>query len=456
MAITRILLFSTLPCCVLTVIVIPLTLNLPKPYESDIPPVNSLADLLIQLHAGTTLNKNYQFSNLDNSVYPNKINRTSGIYASHDSFVRGAIDAGAKHQHLAMKPQDVWITILKQMGAYIGKHKDDMEVSEKWDSSKAKARPAFQDWTFASFLDRSITAQFDRSSKTNWLLDWVRPNFGTVPRSQDTFSKNSTEESMSKALMMASSSISSEELAAFPCQNGIPSITLLGTKADWEKLLDKLDPMKRFGKEPAAYGDMLRPILARFVATFDKPNDPDIRSFWSDIVTATIRQQHCNTTDLVTGWINAFHHWDGAGNLVTKSEVASHEAVKLDGITYPWRHRKDLPTSYSHMGYCVMVDTLRSWDSDLLMGMLATSVKKGIPNDYAEAMQSVGFKLPSTVVENDHSILQPLIVWIGHGTDHKVLFLFPCILSSSELITFPRPGSPVCLRSQERCVFRRK
>jgi hypothetical protein len=228
--------------------------------------------------------------------------------------------------------------------------------------------------------------------------------------------------------MMASSSISSDDLAAFPCENGIPSVTLLGTKTDWAIVLEKLDLLKQFGEEPTTYSRMLRPILSRFVATFEKPNDPDIRLFWSDIVTVTPRQKFCNTTDLVTGWINAFHHWDGAGSLVTKAEATSSEAVQLDGITYPWTHRRNLPTSYSHMGFCVMADTLASWDYELLMGMLAKSVKKGIPKDYAEAMQLAGFKLPATVVENDHSILQPLPVWIGHGTDHKVHFPLLCTL----------------------------
>jgi Domain of unknown function (DUF4419) len=421
MATARVLLFSLLPCYVLAVTVIPLTLNLPKPYESTIPPASSESDLLLKLHADTTLNNQLLFSNLG---VPNNINKTSGIYASHDSFVRGAIDAGAKHQHLAIQPQDVWITILKQVGAYIGKHKDDKEVSDKWDDSKAKYKRGFQDMIFAYFFDLSIAEQFNQSSKTNWLVDWVRPNFGTVSHLPGIL----TEDSFAKALMMASSSISSDDLAAFPCENGIPSVTLLGTKTDWANLLEKLDPLKRFGEEPTLYSNMLRPILSRFVATFDKPNDPDIRQFWSDIVTVTPRQKLCNTTDLLTGWINAFHHWDGAGRLVTKAEVTSSEAVQLDGITYPWIHRRNLPRSYSHMGFCVIADTGASWDYELLMGMLAKSVKKGIPKDYAEAMQLAGFKLPATVVENDHSILQPLPVWIGHGTDHKVYFPLLCTL----------------------------
>jgi hypothetical protein len=414
-AVIRASLFAAIPCCILAVTVIPLTLNIPKPYESATLPASSASDILLKLYAGSTLSKKAVFSNFD---FPNEnITKTSGIYASHDSFVRSAIEAGTKRQHLAIQPQDVWITILKQVRAYMWKHRDDKEVSERWD--EARNVTGLPDLVFAFFFENMIALQFDQSSKTDWLLDWVRPNFGTVPQI-GAVQRNSTEESLAKALMMASPSVASEELAAFPCENGIPSVTLLGTKSDWEILLKKLEPLKQFGKEPTMYSAILHPILSRFVATFDKPNDPDIRLFWSDIVTVTPRQKSCNTTDLVTGWINAFNHWNGAGNLITTTEVTSHEAVQLDGITYPWRHRKDLPTFLNHLDFCIMVDTGASWDFQLLIGMLAMRVTKGLPEEYTEAMQLAGLKLPATVVETDHSILQPYPIWIGHETDHPV------------------------------------
>jgi hypothetical protein len=287
------------------------------------------------------------------------------------------------------------------------------------------------------WVDMIITAHFGMRDKTKWLLDWVRPSVGTLTPSillaNETF-----EDSIAKALMMASSSKATQDpsssnatqdLPAFPCENGIPSITLLGTRSDWKTILDKLDPLLslKFGKEPAIYGAMLRPVLARFVETFDKPHDASVRQFWSDIVTTSPKQSLChNTTDLVSGWINAFHYWDGAGEPLANAapslnysarkptEHLQSEALVLDNITYPWRHRSSLPASYIHLPIYMFGDTGGLRRSQLLVGMLAKSVKKGIPEGYEQSMKYVGFKLPSSVQESDHSILKPLSAWIYH------------------------------------------
>jgi hypothetical protein len=419
MSLTRaFFLHSVLSYCVLAVTVIPLTLNLPKPYESAVAPASSDSDLLLKLHTGAPLDNTVYLSS---HSFPQNLIETSGMYASHDSFVHGAIDAGAEHQHLVIQPQDVWLTMLKQVSSYLRRHKDDKEVSEKWDNLEGKSTPPMVDMFFSS-MDSWMEHQFNLRSKTNWLLDWVRPNFDTVHKPDIGSMQNSTEDMIANALMMSSSSISLDVLAPFPCENGIPSITLLGTKTDWKNLLGKLDSLEQLGKEPKLYSHMLRPILSRFVATFDKPNDLSIRLFWSDIVTATPRQKLCRTTDLITGWINVFHYWDGAGSLVPNAQVqvSSNEAVQLDGITYPWRHRKDLPTSYSHVPMCLSGGTPGWSSAEVLVGMLAKSVKKGIPEGYVGAMKLAGFTLPTTVVESDHSILQPVPIWIVHANS-KVL-----------------------------------
>jgi hypothetical protein len=87
------------------VTVIPPTLNLPRPYESDNAPSTSDSDLLSRLHAGAVSDvqpvlSTYAFERM--SKVP-----LQGVYPSQDSFFHGAIDAGAKHQHLVIQPQDV-------------------------------------------------------------------------------------------------------------------------------------------------------------------------------------------------------------------------------------------------------------------------------------------------------------------------------------------------------------
>ncbi|KAF2434088.1 hypothetical protein EJ08DRAFT_23167 [Tothia fuscella] len=288
-------------------------------------------------------------------------------------------------------------------------------------TSKWSTPPVTNDFTFYLYMEGWMTSLFTQRNKTNWLLDWVRPNFKSVPSLPNGMNNISPDEMLATALLMTSSTPSHEEMAPFLCANGIPSITLLGSQGDWKSLLDKIRPMQegKFGAEPVLYALHLRPILSRFVATFEKPNDKLIRLFWNDMVTATPRQKRCDTTRLVTGWINVFHMWDGAGNLIplaprTAAETTA-EAVILDSVECPWRHIGDLPTAYSKIPVCVASDHPPDKDGEVLMGMMAKSIKKGIPDGYEAAMREAHFALPSSVVESDHSILQALPVWIGHG-----------------------------------------
>jgi hypothetical protein len=239
---------------------------------------------------------------------------------------------------LAMPPHSlveltiVWFTILKQLCFYLRKHKDDKEVAELWDNLDGKTTESLYAM-FTMLIEKWMRTQFSIRSKAGWLLDWVRPEFTTVSGPPIGTVGNPSDAMLANALIIASSSPSSEPFPEFPCKNGFPSITLDGTQDDWKKILTKIELLGNFGKEPKIYTSLHRPVLSRFVETFDKPNHPAIRLFWNDIVTATPRQLLCDKTELITGWINAFHMWDPAGSLAitTSFAVAASDAVNLDG-----------------------------------------------------------------------------------------------------------------------------
>lgn len=64
---------------------------------------------------------------------------------------------------------------------------------------------------------------------------------------------------------------------------GLPSVTLLGQKSDWEEILTRAERLKTFGEEPTMFYGLLKPVLTRFVQAFDDPNSEDIRDFWQKI-----------------------------------------------------------------------------------------------------------------------------------------------------------------------------
>ena len=64
---------------------------------------------------------------------------------------------------------------------------------------------------------------------------------------------------------------------------GLPSVTLLGTKGDWEEMLNRLERLKTFGEETTVWYGLLKPVIKRFVQTFDNPDSEEIKDFWQKI-----------------------------------------------------------------------------------------------------------------------------------------------------------------------------
>ncbi len=97
---------------------------------------------------------------------------------------------------------------------------------------------------------------------------------------------------------------------------GIPSVTLEGTKSDWEDIHRRLWRLYELGPEPSVWADMLRPILRRFVDAFD--GKPDIE-FWNHIA---YRDDSICGQDNLSGWITAFCVWSSEGKWIPQEMPA--------------------------------------------------------------------------------------------------------------------------------------
>lgn len=72
----------------------------------------------------------------------------------------------------------------------------------------------------------------------------------------------------------------------FTLRCGIPSITLLGTPADWHSLSAKVDKFAEFGVEPTKWVALLRPVCNAFEACFDPGNLEQSYVSFSRLITA--------------------------------------------------------------------------------------------------------------------------------------------------------------------------
>jgi len=141
----------------------------------------------------------------------------------------------------------------------------------------------------------------------------------------------------------------------------LPTVTLEGTKADWEDILTRIDKLPSFGvattaspNQLAQWADLLRPIITRFIRAFDGERDLE---FWNQICH---RGNVGSGTDIYSGWITAFCVWSEGGSWTPRSRDSSNvpswrkrssreEDLVLDGTTYPEVDVAKVPVGFAEV-----------------------------------------------------------------------------------------------------------
>ncbi|RFU77067.1 hypothetical protein TARUN_5151 [Trichoderma arundinaceum] len=262
------------------------------------------------------------------------------IYASSDSLVRGAIEAWGQHQSLILRPDEVWFEILAQLNFYMTAHAED--IRHLFVDFEGKEEIKVWRFTWGDVI-AAFGGEIQKRVKTDWLLKWIMPSFST---------SDSSDRLTATVLMMGLMQHYFEFSGGIIC--GLPEVTLLGVRDDWVRLLQKLDRLKEWGEEPADYAERLRPILQRFVDTWDDPNCEETKNFWKNIVRSQ-RLISCGAGPAdyrISGWITGFLHWTEEGNLRVPRETEkeyqpSDGDLVLDGIPYFPLALKDVPVGYA-------------------------------------------------------------------------------------------------------------
>ena len=79
---------------------------------------------------------------------------------------------------------------------------------------------------------------------------------------------------------------------------GLPSITLLGSRSDWDSILRRLDQLLAHGAEPRLFASRLRLVLRHFILGISAPTSPTVQEF---------RRR------AVYGWVSASCLWSVEG-----------------------------------------------------------------------------------------------------------------------------------------------
>jgi hypothetical protein len=219
------------------------------------------------------------------------------IYASSNGFVRAAVSAYSNHHHLAIRPEDVWFSILTQLGFFVNANAEDLRSF--FVSHEGKKELTVEGHGDFGEMAARMTEQIEKNVLDPELKTWIMPDFSTTKESDSV---------VAAILMMGALQQYFEYRCSILC--GIPSVTLLGDRADWEKILNRLDMLPRLGSEPTLFCGLLKPILGYFIQSFNDPSDPAVLSFWARIAH---RKPGGSGPTPLCGWITAFCFWNRDG-----------------------------------------------------------------------------------------------------------------------------------------------
>ncbi|KAI0370483.1 hypothetical protein BV20DRAFT_943774 [Pilatotrama ljubarskyi] len=224
------------------------------------------------------------------------------LFSGENGFVDAVMQAYGGHHNLRIRPDDVWIAILRQLSFYVNAHAEELRkyfVPHEGQKDLAVETVGSRLSIDYGKLARTMTRLIQKN-----VMNWILPDFST------TTSKDTTISSKPPGLSTCNHSL------LYPLRYfrhifraicGIPSVTLEGTKADWQCILDRLDRLHELGDEPSIWAGMLRPILRRFVSAFD--GEPDV-TFWSHVV----HWLHVGCGEAaISGWLTAFCVWSAKG-----------------------------------------------------------------------------------------------------------------------------------------------
>jgi len=265
------------------------------------------------------------------SVTDNKLPTPSILL--RNGLVHSIVKAYSNHHHLIIRPEDIWFAILTQFNSYVNAHSEDLREHFVTHKGKEKLvivydsedRYSLDYGKFAQQMSRLLEAHVVDAE----LRSWIMPDFSTT---------TNNDRIVASILMMSTLQKYLSSGAYTMC--GIPSVTLLGERADYVALLEKAQRLSRYGDEPSRFAAMLTPILTRFVASFDEFGSAEAVDLWERVLSVS----GGSGVRIYTGWISAFCFWNVDGKINT---YTSEEDLVLDGIRYPSIDSRRIPPGWS-------------------------------------------------------------------------------------------------------------
>jgi len=250
------------------------------------------------------------------------------ITPSINGLVGAAVAAWNTHHHLVLRPDDIWIAIISQLGFYIDAHAE--ELRKFFVAHKGQKELTVEQFTDPAHADYGMFAQqmseeISKNVNDPTLVPWITPNFSTTT--------DTDRVAIAVLLMGAMKKYFKYNFSCIIC--GIPSVTLLGERSDWVDLESRIQRIPELKGETVDFYRLLAPIARHMVLSFDAPESPAVIDFWRAVTHwERYDSRICGhePVNYISGWITAFCFWDNKGsrNNFIKRDVV-HE---IDGVVY--------------------------------------------------------------------------------------------------------------------------
>ncbi|KAK8024731.1 hypothetical protein PG990_002554 [Apiospora arundinis] len=296
-----------------------------------------------------------------------------GVFASSNGLVMAAAAAYAQHHYLVIRPEDVWHAITTQLQFYINGHAAELRHLFVSHQGKQELKIEVVDPYDVPLIAKHFETHLEEKVLDPSLPKWFLPDFSTT-----------TPDDITVASIVAMGAYSNFFRYFIGVICGLPSVTLLGERADYEKILQRLDRLCEFGQEPSEFCGQLRPILRRFVRTFDFPEEKELKEFWNNICTRH-HETMCGGSEYYSGWITAFCFWQPEGQRTEYHDLVDREARMLldpvparlmyDGVTYNSVDIETVPSGFAKVPVTILPISGPSFEAVFLAGSVAVRCK---------------------------------------------------------------------------------
>ncbi|CAG8474065.1 7016_t:CDS:1 [Ambispora leptoticha] len=229
-------------------------------------------------------------------------------------FVAAIHQAYNHHQHLRLKPDDVWLTIAQGVSQHINlnaerfrsyfvEHEGKQEIAVFANDVLNYANNILEgDWP--EVINRLEKQTSEKIKKVD-LSKILECDFSTSTMAAKTASHvillDALKKYFSYKIMLL-------------C--GIPKVTLEGSLEDWTRIQEKVVKLRNLGLDMDFWLDRLEPVIWKLVDTYRGEIDEE---FWSKVISTKSFGSGGQTR--WTGWITAFFPYDKSGEKITRNSI---------------------------------------------------------------------------------------------------------------------------------------